>query len=249
LRVGEPGAADEGSSEAVERRPRERRSGGWSLLRGGAAVALLASLVVCDRAPEPLRPEASPTAPVDLTTMPSARLEECLRTNILAEACARLVPLASAPYRGGAIDFFTEWFAAFDLSARIRSEDGPGRQRPPYFVHIAIEAGTHEEFLRLAASRDVFRLQPGPPTWRRDVDTLLDRRRDAAVRLPTPNWDAPRGSLYLFPGYPTGGMLGDHLVYVWSTEDAHFAVSLHAWSPIEETAATLGAMIESIPPP
>jgi hypothetical protein len=42
-------------------------------------------------------------------------------------------------------------------------------------------------------------------------------------------------------------MLGDHLVFQWGRGNHLHVVSLHAWAPLEETAATLRAMVETLP--
>jgi hypothetical protein len=51
-----------------------------------------------------------------------------------------------------------------------------------------------------------------------------------------------RALLFLAPPYPTGGYLGNHLVLVWKVPRGRRAVSLHAWEPLTEAAATLRRM-------
>jgi hypothetical protein len=41
-------------------------------------------------------------------------------------------------------------------------------------------------------------------------------------------------------------MLGNHLVFRWGT-DRRYVVSLHAWEPLAEAAATLRAIVASTP--
>ena len=56
-----------------------------------------------------------------------------------------------------------------------------------------------------------------------------------------------RGILYLAPPYLHGGQLGDHLVFQWGRGNRMYVVSLHAWAPLGETAATLRAMVATLP--
>jgi hypothetical protein len=42
-------------------------------------------------------------------------------------------------------------------------------------------------------------------------------------------------------------MLGNHLVFRWREGRREYVVSLHAWEPLTEAAATLKAIVASTP--
>jgi hypothetical protein len=213
--------------------------------RSTVGVCLTFAVIACNPGNgDPSHAEQKSPRPVPMTDSPARFLRECLETRLLRHACPRRVPITERPFRGGVIDFGTKSFAALDMRS-APNIDQPEASRPPRFVHIAVEAGTHAGFRRLAASMSAVSLL-GSRTWRGDPDDLLRRDRRRPVLLATPRWDGLRGSLFLFPGYPVGGMVGDHLLFLWKDPKGIYAVSLHAWSPMVQTVATLEAMIESV---
>jgi hypothetical protein len=60
-------------------------------------------------------------------------------------------------------------------------------------------------------------------------------------------WGTRDGTLVLAPSFPVGGIDGDHLIFRWQQDDTEYAVSLHAWKPLEGASATLRSIVESIP--
>ena len=54
------------------------------------------------------------------------------------------------------------------------------------------------------------------------------------------------GALYLMPSFPRGGMLGNHLVFSWRQSGRRYALSLHAWEPLTESAVTLRKMVRAL---
>ena len=121
----------------------------------------------------------------------------------------------------------------FDLE-RAPDRDQPDNDRPPRFAHIGLLAGETE------------RIAPWVEPWdRRAValrDGLMKRRRTEPISFGLATWGDTRGLLFLAPPFPTGGYLGNHLVFVWRAGATSWAVSLHAWEPLTEAAATLRAM-------
>ena len=112
--------------------------------------------------------------------------------------------------------------------------------RPPKGAHITVAAGA------------VARLTPfADPTAGTQVVRLTDAVRKSPRSRPVSfgrrAWNGQRGILYLAPGYPAGGQLGDHLVFQWRRSDKTFIVSIHSWAPLTETASTLRAMVEALP--
>jgi hypothetical protein len=78
-------------------------------------------------------------------------------------------------------------------------------------------------------------------------DGVLRRERDAPVSFGRVTWARRTGALYLAPSFPTGGMLGNHLNFTWDERGTQYTLSLHAWEPLTETAATLQTMVERVP--
>ena len=68
-----------------------------------------------------------------------------------------------------------------------------------------------------------------------------------SVELGTRSWGGLSGRLLQAPGYPEGGMEGNHLVFTWSEGPVDYSVSLHAWDPVAETEATLKLIVQSLP--
>jgi hypothetical protein len=75
----------------------------------------------------------------------------------------------------------------------------------------------------------------------------LPEERVSGLSCGERTWNGRTGELVLAPSYPHGGMEGDHLVFRWAQEGEDFSLSLHAWDPLEETKATLKALVESLP--
>jgi hypothetical protein len=212
-----------------------------------ARLLLVTALVACDGDPDLGGAGADRTSAtsVEVTVIPGRFLEECQQNEWVARACPRVLPLTTSRYRGGLIDFGSGSFSSVYLSASAPYEGRPTRNRPPRFSHVVIEAGAHRAFVRLAASGEV--VEHPARAWPGDQESLLFRPRRNPVLLAERTWGDRPGRLFLFPGYPVGGIHGDHLVFLWQEGEVDRAVSLHAWSPIEESIATLQAMVESIP--
>jgi hypothetical protein len=58
-------------------------------------------------------------------------------------------------------------------------------------------------------------------------------------------WGGTDGTLVLAPIFPLGGVDGDHLIYRWDRDGVEYSISLHAWTPLAETMATLHAIVET----
>ena len=71
-----------------------------------------------------------------------------------------------------------------------------------------------------------------------------------ALRLAKPEYTdflTNAASGYLAPPYIYGGQMGDHVVFQWTDGPRTYAMSLHTWWPLPETAATLQAMVMALP--
>lgn len=178
--------------------------------------------------------------PVKLVALAKKRVAHCQRSSRLRTICPTRVPLVRAPYLShlsrdplrptGSLD-------VFDLERGGEDPEHPERNRPPRMAHIGILAGDTEMIGPWLEPWDepAFALRYG----------LLKAKRDEPVSFGLVTWGKTRGLLFLAPPFPTGGYLGNHLVFVWKTGAASKAVSLHAWEPLTEAAATLRAITMS----
>jgi hypothetical protein len=116
----------------------------------------------------------------------------------------------------------------------------PELDRPPGFLHVVAAVG---ELERLTALRQV---RPALATLR---DGRLREERSRPVSFGRVRWGGRSGILQLMPSWPGGGMLGNHLVFSWREQKREYALSLHGWEPLTEAAATLRAMVKSLPSP
>jgi hypothetical protein len=101
-------------------------------------------------------------------------------------------------------------------------------------AHVVLVAGDTE---RIAPWRE-----PWNEPARRLRDGLVPEKRPAPISFGRVQFGEREALLYLAPPFPTGGMIGNHLVLAWRTNGGGRAVSLHAWEPLTETAATLWRM-------
>jgi len=129
--------------------------------------------------------------------------------------------------------------ATFNLERGAEYRDAPERNRPPRMAHLLVVGGHVErsaagvfDDLRHVALRD----------------GLMRRARDRSLGFGTRWWSGHAGQLFLAPSYPRGGMLGNHLVFRWRTGRRTYVLSLHAWEPLTEAAATLRAVVGSTNP-
>ena len=170
-----------------------------------------------------------------LVPLTAAQLAKCRGSTLLRPACVSEVPRVNGRYRafrardGRVVPEL--W--VFDLEYFVPS-------RPPKGAHITIAAGAVR---RLTPYRE-------PDAESRVVrlgEEIRKTPRTRPVSFGFRRWNGVKGILYLAPPYLHGGQLGDHLVFQWGEGSAMHAVSLHSWAPLEETAATLRAMVETIP--
>jgi hypothetical protein len=127
----------------------------------------------------------------------------------------------------------------FNLERGGEYPKNPERNRPPRMGHVVAVAGNVE---RLASFRE-----PSDETGNQLRDGLMRRSRGAPLSFGRVRWAGRVGALYLMPPFPHGGMLGNHLVFSWRQDERPYALSLHAWEPLTESAATLEAMVQGLP--
>jgi hypothetical protein len=193
------------------------------------AVAMLGLTLAADARPVPLVPLAP------------KRVAYCERSALLRVACPRLVPRVRGAYVSHLAVDPAGWRYRFDLFNLERGGEYPGQpelNRPPRMAHLVIAGGEVERsapVFDLVHARRV-RLRYG----------LMRSRRDRTLSFGRVRWKGLTGDLFLAPSYPRGGMLGNHLVFRWSAE-RRYVVSLHAWEPLTEAAATLRAIVASTP--
>ena len=181
------------------------------------------------------------TRGVELVPLAPNKLAHCRKTVLLRAACPRLVPRVRAAYlnhlaveaEGTRLSL-----ATFNLERGAEYPGVPERNAPPRMAHLVVVGGHVErsaagvfDDLRAAALRD----------------GLMRRKRERSLGFGTLRWAGRSGELLLAPSYPRGGMLGNHLVFRWRDGRREYALSLHAWEPLTEAAATLKAIVASTP--
>jgi hypothetical protein len=196
------------------------------------SLIVIALLLVpaCDDS-EPPRREAT----VELMAMPTRAVSRCGAQALLAEACPTRAPRISRDASGFRFADAGDPRGRYDVVSVEWSGPYPGltpRNAPPRFAHIVVVGGDVD----LALS---FRW----PTQKPAHERTPDDKRTTPLLLARPSWRGVDGTLVLAPSFPRGGIHGDHLVYRWRQENADYALSLHAWTPLDEAVATLRAVV------
>ena len=183
----------------------------------------------------PPSPEEPQEPAVALMELPAEDVAKCRKLPPLRPLCSLSVVEADSGYHRASANhdryagdvFFAEW-----------SAPRPGitaKNAPPDFAHVAVYVGDYEKFVGYA--------WPGE----RLKGEVPDGQRRKALLIDSVTWNGRKGEVVLAPSYPFGGMDGDHVVFRWAEGKTDYAVSLHAWDPVDETVAALQAMVESLP--
>jgi hypothetical protein len=134
------------------------------------------------------------------------------------------------------LDFGTDSYRVIELAANAPYPTVGRRNAPPRFAHVVLKGGELTKAFPFEwPSGDVV-----------PVAQALDAERNTPVLLGAFSWGGNEGTLVLAPAFPVGGVDGDHVVYRWQEEDTEYALSLHAWTPLEECVATLRMLVESV---
>jgi hypothetical protein len=206
-----------------------------SLSRLGTA-AVLAALVACGQAaaPDPGGgPPAKPPA-VPLRALPSKAAARCIRLFDSLGLCPTSVPQTDSPYRSQVIRAPGSRSATLDVSSNAPYPGLRRRNAPPRFAHVVIEYANgrpHREYL--------VRTVPSLPAD-------LPEHREEGLVMGRRTWSGRTGTLVLAPGYPLGGIHGDHLLFTWLAHGGSLTISLHVWKPVREAEATLRGIVASI---
>ena len=174
--------------------------------------------------------------PAALVSTPGRVMRQCLATASVREVCPRLVPETEDRYRTDAFSpeeghwtFFAESSGPYPGVTR--------KNAPPRFAHINVQAG------------DLSKAFPFPFRFQGRPDRLpkkIPRKRADPLYLGRIRWGERTGALVLAPSFPTGGIEGDHLMFGWEDRDVDYAISIHAWKPLDQCAATLKSIVASI---
>jgi hypothetical protein len=169
-----------------------------------------------------------------LIAMPAKAMEKCRRGEVLRLVCPSRVPKVNAgnfqhitaPEKNWPV-FSAEWNAPYPKLTE--------RNSPPRLAHVVV----HSEH------RHMFPFEWPSATFPQSSE-IKDKRKEALL-LDNPTWAGLEGTLVLAPSFPSGGIDGDHIVFRWEQNGHVYAISLHAWRPLDEATATLRAIVESIP--
>jgi hypothetical protein len=205
------------------------------LVRGALALVLLGCTQAGGHQPGPSSFRNLPE-PAALVPAPRKVLRACLDTRAVRGACPHLVPKTEGRYRTDAFSPQKGHWTFFAESSGPYPGITP-KNAPPRFAHLNIQGGDLSKAFAFP-----FPLR-GPPVR---LPERLPRRRESALYLGRFRWGDRSGALILAPSFPTGGIEGDHLIFRWQEGAADYAISLHAWRPLDVCAATLRAVVSSV---
>lgn len=203
----------------------------------------LATLVVASRAGPTRARRFDLGAPVPLVPLAEKKVVHCRESLLVRPACPTLVPRVGAAFLSHlyAAPAPPKWqFHSFGLERGGEWPGRPERNRPPRMAHIDIVAGRVE-----GSAHGVFDYGDTVVALR---NGLMRRDRMRSLYFGRVWWAGRAGDLLLAPAHPRGGVHGNHLIFRWGQGGVDFAVSLHAWEPLREAAATPRTIVESIPP-
>ncbi len=177
-----------------------------------------------------------------LEPIAAKRLAHCERSALLRPVCPRSVPRVRFYLSHLSVELRGLGGPVLDVFGMESGGEYPGRprrNRPPRMAHV------------VAAVGDVAGLSPqAVPRGDRPErlrDGVMRRTRKEALSFGRVRWAGRDGVLSLAPSFPTGGFLGNHLNFVWREHGMQHTLSLHAWEPLTEAAATLRTMVERLP--
>ena len=174
--------------------------------------------------------------PAPLEPLHPVGVRDCRSSSLLRGGCPRLA-LAGVYRRSGIfVAHGRDFGAAYDV---FSAEALPRRGDRPSTRHLVVYAGRRLPFAEAERQRPV------------GIRNGLTRRGPLAEPrlLARVTWGGRRGDLVLWRPYPNGGMDGNHLVFRWRDGGVERALTLHEWEPLTEAAATLRAIVESLPRP
>lgn len=187
------------------------------------------------------RPPDEP-APAKLVPLPPKRLAHCRRSQLLRPACPTIVPEVDG---GRYLSHLSEGLLSppnrmhvFNLEHGGEWPGKPEWNRPPAMAHVVLVGG---EIGRISPSGD-----PACPRQEPLADGVMHRERTDVVCFGPLPVGIRRGDLFLAPSFPTGGMIGNHLVFRWRENGHRYALSLHGWEPLTEAAAVLEKMVAAL---
>lgn len=183
-------------------------------------------------AEEPSSETSADAAP--LMAIPPKMLAGCTRFEELRPVCPAMVPeieksAFSTSKASREAEELWVFFAEWNVPRRGLSE----KNAPPQFAHVNAYAAAPDMMVQFESEE----LGDDSPSGTRTTGLTLGER----------TWNGRTGELVLAPSYPHGGLEGDHLIFEWTQDDLTYSLSLHAWDSLDETEATLEAMVESIP--
>ena len=166
-------------------------------------------------------------------------------TRIPRSNYARLTDVSTCS--GGRGDCLVRGVSIFSLQHGGENSHDPRQNRPPALVHLVLYTGRLGGRLGYQqGGSSAFPFDwPSPEDSFSVDDELIKTDRERAVSLGRVKWGNHEGQLVLAPS--SGGLLADHLLLRFETQERGHLVSLHAWEPVREAVATLRAIVLSTP--
>jgi hypothetical protein len=203
------------------------------LLLGASLLAACTESRGSGVAPE--SPSGGEVIDVRLVPVPASVLGTCVASTGTGSLCPTALPEVDGTYR----------IRSFQTGAGYRLADisfsGPyprltRKNAPPRFVHVVVKAGDLSQAFPFDLPTPSA-IPPDLPRHSADVPRSLGRF----------TWGTKTGLLTLAPTFPAGGIDGGHLVFTWTAGETDYAVSLHAWLPLQDAVSTLQGVVASIP--
>lgn len=185
--------------------------------------------------------------PRPLKATPAQVLASCSRSRLLRPACPKRLPagyayaskLCPAGKRGCL-------FPSRIDHLNVESDRSTRKGQMPSFVHLVVYAGDlggPKGFQNHGFSAFPFDW-PSRSSARPLIDGLTKHTGTSAIPFGRYRFGSLRGELVLAPA--THALDGGHLIFRWRS-GREYAISLHAWEPLTEAAATLRVVVGSVP--
>ena len=168
--------------------------------------------------------------PAALKRLPPEVIRRCASVPTLRGVCPTKVPAAAGELR--AFDAHLRGLWGFIVEA---GDPGAldGKADPPDLVEVHLIAGD-------GLGDPIRNLKPAP-----DLERVARWRWRPWLLDEEVTWGGRTGRVVLWPERP-GNITSDHVSFDWSERGTRFRLSLRAWEPIQESVATLEAVVRSV---
>ena len=168
-------------------------------------------------------------SPARLEPLPGKILKSCRAVPRLGPACPTMVPSWSGRVRSYDAHLPGTWGFVMEVGEPA----APLSEAPPQTVHLNVFTGAE-------VAEPARNLRPAP-----NFERPLRWRWHPWLIDEDVTWNGRTGRVVLWPENPTE-IESDHVSFDWVEDGRYYRVSLKAWRPVEESVATLRAVVGSI---